>query len=213
MEVWLMPGLLTRILPHEKTFFEMFNKQAENVYAGAQALVEMLENFENPAQGAENLKSYEHIGDTITHGIMTRLNQTFITPFDREDIHELASAIDDVLDLVDAVASRLVMYRIKQVRPGVVDLAKTVRDATMQITAAVRVLEKADHILDYCIEVDRFENQADRQCQDLIAALFDEEKDPVQIIKWKEIIETLEFAADKCEDVANVIEGVTLKNA
>jgi predicted phosphate transport protein (TIGR00153 family) len=208
-----MPGLLTKILPHEKTFFEMFNRQAENVNAGAQALVEMLENFENPAQGAEKVESYEHIGDTITHGIMTRLNQTFITPFDREDIHELASKIDDVLDLVDAVATRLVMYRVKTIRAGVVDLARTVRDASAQIVAAVRVLEKEDHILDYCIEINRLENQADRQCRDLIATLFDQEKDPVQIIKWKEIIETLEFATDKCEDVANVIEGVTLKNA
>jgi predicted phosphate transport protein (TIGR00153 family) len=208
-----MPGLLTKILPHEKTFFEMFNRQAENVNAGAQALVGMLENFENPAQGAEKVESYEHIGDTITHGIMTRLNQTFITPFDREDIHELASKIDDVLDLVDAVATRLVMYRVKTIRAGVVDLARTVRDASAQIVAAVRVLEKEDHILDYCIEINRLENQADRQCRDLIATLFDQEKDPVQIIKWKEIIETLEFATDKCEDVANVIEGVTLKNA
>jgi uncharacterized protein len=208
-----MPGLLGKILPHEKTFFEMFNKQAENVHAGAQAMVEMLEHFENPTQGAENLESFEHIGDTITHGIVMRLNQTFITPFDREDIHELASAIDDVLDLVEAVATRLVMYRIKQIRPGVADLAKTVRDASAQIVAAVRVLEKEDHILDICIEVHRLENQADRQCRGLLATLFDEEKDPVQIIKWKEIIETLEFAADKCEDVANVIEGVTLKNA
>jgi uncharacterized protein Yka (UPF0111/DUF47 family) len=142
-----------------------------------------------------------------------RLNQTFITPFDREDIHELASAIDDVLDLVEAAATRLVMYRIKQIRPGVVDLAKTVRDASAQVVAAVRLLEKEDQIQDTCIEVHRLENQADRQCRDLLATLFDEEKDAIQIIKWKEIIETLEFAADKCEDVANVIEGVTLKNA
>lgn len=208
-----MPGLLTKILPHEKTFLAMFNQQAENVNAGVGALVEMLENFENPAMGADKVESYEHIGDTITHGIMTRLNQTFITPFDREDIHELASAIDDVLDLVDAVATRLVMYRVKKIRPGVVDLAKSVHEATAQIVGAVRVLEKEDHILDHCIEINRLENQADRQCRDLIAALFDTEKDPIQIIKWKEIIETLEFAADKCEDVANVIEGVTLKNA
>jgi predicted phosphate transport protein (TIGR00153 family) len=191
----------------------MFTQQAENVHAGAGALVEMLENFEDPAKGADKVESYEHIGDTITHRIVMRLNQTFITPFDREDIHELASKIDDVLDLVDAAATRLVMYRVKSIRPGVIDLAKTVNDATGQIVRAVRVLEKEDHILDYCIEINRLENQADRQCRDLIASLFDQEKDPVQIIKWKEIIETLEFATDKCEDVANVIEAVTLKNA
>jgi len=209
-----MQGLLGKLLPREKSFFHMFNQQAENVHAGAIALVEMLEQFENPEVGAEKVESYEHIGDTITHGIMTRLNQTFITPFDREDIHELASKIDDVIDLMDAVAMRLVTYRVKMVRSGVLDLAKTVRDATVQIVAAVRVIDKRDdHILSYCIEINRLENQADRQCRELIATLFDQEKDPVQIIKWKEIIETLEFATDKCEDVANVIESVTLKNA
>ncbi|MGH9748201.1 MAG: DUF47 domain-containing protein [Candidatus Acidiferrales bacterium] len=208
-----MPGLLGKILPHEKTFFQMFTHQAQNVYDGAAALVHMLERYDDPAAGAEKIKEFEHIGDTITHGIMTRLNQSFITPFDREDIHELASQIDDVIDLVDAVASRLVTYRVPAIRPGVLELAVTVRDAAAQIVLAVNVLEKEDHILDKCIEIHRLENQADTQCRDLIATLFDEEKDPVQIIKWKEIIETLEFATDKCEDVANVIETVTIKNA
>jgi uncharacterized protein len=208
-----MPGLLNKILPHEATFFAMFNKQAENVHEGAKAMAEMLQNFDDPAAGAEKIKSFEHAGDLITHDIMTRLNQTFITPFDREDIHELASTIDDVLDLIDAAAARLVMYHIASVKPGVVDLARTVSEATGKIVCAIRVLKKEDHILDYCIEINRLENQADRQCRDLLAELFDQEKDPIQIIKWKEIIETLEFAADKCEDVANVIEGVKLKNA
>ena len=191
----------------------MFDRQAENVHEGAKAMVEMLEYFSDPAAGSETIKSLEHAGDVITHDIMTRLNQTFITPFDREDIHELASTIDDVLDLIDAVAARLVMYHIVAIKPGVVDLAKTVSEATRIIVEAIRVLEKEDHILDYCAEINRLENQADRQCRALLAELFDQEKDPVQIIKWKEIIETLEFAADKCEDVANVIKGVTLKNA
>ena len=136
-----------------------------------------------------------------------------MTPFDREDIHELASKIDDVIDLVDAAATRMVTYRVKELRPGVLDLATTVRLASTQIVAAVRLLDKGDHILDHCIEINRLENLADRQCRDLIVTLFDQEKDPVEIIKWKEIIETLEFATDKCEDVANVIETVTLKNA
>jgi predicted phosphate transport protein (TIGR00153 family) len=208
-----MPGLLGKILPRERSFFKMFNEQAENVQAGAQAMVEMLEHYEDPKAGASRVESYEHIGDTITHNIMRRLNQTFITPFDREDIHELASKIDDVIDLVDAAATRLVTYGVKTIRPGVLDLAKTVRDASAQVVAAVGVLEKEDHVLDHCIEINRLENLADRQCQNLLATLFEQEKDPVQIIKWKEIIETLEFATDKCEDVANVIETVTLKNA
>jgi hypothetical protein len=114
---------------------------------------------------------------------------------------------------MDAAATRLVIYRVHSIIPGVSELARTVLNATDEIVQAVRVLEKQDHILDHCIEINRLENQADRQSRKLIADLFDEEKDPVQIIKWKEIIELLEFAADKCEDVANVIETVTLKNA
>ncbi len=208
-----MPGLLTRLLPREQSFFEMFVRQAENVNAGAQALVDMLENYDDPAARAERVEDFEHIGDTITHDIITRLNQTFITPFDREDIHELSSKIDDVIDLLDAAATRLVIYRVRTIIPGVSELARTVLSATYEIVQAVRVLEKQDHILDHCIEINRLENQADRQSRKLIADLFDEEKDPVQIIKWKEIIELLEFAADKSEDVANVIETVTLKNA
>lgn len=208
-----MPGLLTRLLPREQSFFEMFVRQAENVNAGAQALVDMLENYDDPPARAERMEDFEHKGDTITHDIITRLNQTFITPFDREDIHELSSKIDDVIDLMDAAATRLVIYRVRTIIPGVSELARTVLSATYEIVQAVRVLEKQDHILDHCIEINRLENQADRQSRKLIADLFDEEKDAVQIIKWKEIIELLEFAADKCEDVADVIETVTLKNA
>jgi hypothetical protein len=188
-------------------------QQAENVHQAAIALVQGLENFEDPIANADRIEKFEHIGDTITHSIITRLNQTFITPFDREDIHELASKIDDVIDLMDAVATRLVTYRVQSIRPGVADLASTVRDSTAEMVAAVRLIEKQDHILDHCIEINRLENVADRQSRALIGTLFDQEKDPVQIIKWKEIIETLEYATDKCEDVANVIETVTLKNA
>jgi len=208
-----MTGLLQRFLPREDDYFVLFAKQAENIQKGANALCDMLARYTAVYEQVQNIKAIEHTGDEIAHTIIMKLNQTFITPFDREDIHELASKVDDVLDLVDAAATRLVMYRVKKIRPGVIDLAKTVREATAQIVKAVRVLEKEDHILDFCIEINRLENQADRQCRDLIATLFDQEKDPVQIIKWKEIIETLEFATDKCEDVANVIEGVTLKNA
>ena len=208
-----MPGFLQKILPREQSFFHMFTEQAENVQAGAQAMVEMLQDFTDPAAAAKRVEAYEHAGDVIAHDIIKKLNQTFITPFDREDIHELATRIDDVIDLVDAASSRLVTYRVQAIRPGVLELATTIRDATAQIVAAVRVLEDENHILDHCIEINRLENVADRQCRALIAQLFDQEKDPVQIIKWKEIIETLEFATDKCEDVANVIETVKLKNA
>ncbi|HEV2616600.1 MAG TPA: DUF47 family protein [Candidatus Acidoferrales bacterium] len=208
-----MPGLLSKLLPREKGFHNMFVELAENVYVAAQAMVAMLEDFSNPTASAEKIKDIEHANDTITHNLLKKLNRTFITPFDREDIHELASKIDDVLDLTDAAASRLVTYRIEKIRPGVVDLARALLDATKEMVAAVRVLEQKDHVLSHCIEINRLENEADRLCRNLIGTLFEQEKDPVQIIKWKEIIEVLEIAADKCEDVANVIETITLKNA
>ncbi|MGH9865512.1 MAG: DUF47 domain-containing protein [Candidatus Acidiferrales bacterium] len=208
-----MPGLLSKLLPRERSFHNMFVELAENVHVAAQAMVAMLEDFSNPTAAADKIKDIEHANDTITHNLLKKLNQTFITPFDREDIHELASKIDDVLDLTDAAASRLVTYRIEKIIPGVADLARAVMDATKEMVAAVRVLEKKDRILSHCIEIHRLENEADRLCRNLIATLFEQEKDPVQIIKWKEIIEVLEIAADKCEDVANVIETITLKNA
>jgi hypothetical protein len=191
----------------------MFVELAENIDAGAKAMLDLLENFSNVQVQVEIIKSLEHKGDNITHSVMKRLDQSFITPFDREDIHELCSQIDDVLDLIDAAASRLVTYRVESIRPGVADLAKVLQQATEAVVAAVKGLEKHDHVLDRCIEINRLENEGDRLSRALIAQLFDEEKDPVQIIKWKEIIEVLETAIDKCEDVANVIESVTLKSA
>jgi len=208
-----MPGFLRKILPREEAFLPLFVRQAENVAAGAKALVEMLSNYEQPAADARRIKDMEHVGDTITHDLITRLNQTFITPFDREDIHELSSKVDDVLDLTDAAAGRMVLYRVKAVRPGVVELAQILETATQEILKAVRALNKQDHILAHCIEINRLENEGDRVCRALIAKLFEEEKDPVEIIKWKEIIEAIETAVDRCEDVANVIESVTLKQA
>ncbi len=208
-----MPGFLNKILPREDSFFDMFVALAENIHQGSEVLVELLQKDDGAEKYAERIKDLEHVGDTLTHNLMTRLNQSFITPFDREDIHLLSSRLDDVLDLVDAAASRMVTYRIHRVRPGVADLAKILNEATGQVVAAVRALGKQDHILSYCIEINRLENESDRLCRTLIAQLFDEEKDALQIIKWKEIVEVIETAVDKCEDVANVIETVTLKSA
>jgi predicted phosphate transport protein (TIGR00153 family) len=173
----------------------------------------MLEHFTGVPEQVQIIKAIEHEGDEITHGIFTKLNQTFITPFDREDIHELCSQLDDVIDLIDAAASRFVLYRVDAVRPGTVELVKILLSATVEVSAAINAIETPDKALKHCIEINRFENDSDRLCRTLIAQLFDEEKDSVQIIKWKEIFEVIETAVDKCEDVANVIEGVILKSA
>jgi uncharacterized protein len=200
-------------MPREDNFFEMFIALADNCHQGAQVLVEMFQKDDGAEMYAERIKDIEHTGDNLTHTLLTRLNQTFVTPFDREDIQALSSRIDDVLDLIDAAASRIVTYKISHIRAGVADLAQILYETTRQVVVVVGALNKHDAVLEKCIEINRLENEADRLSRILIARLFDEEKDPVQIIKWKEIIEVIEAAVDKCEDVANVIETVTLKNA
>src|SRR6266699_2298478 len=180
-----MNGLLQRLLPREVGFFGLFVKQAENINAGANALLKMLSHYTAVPEQVQIVKAFEHEGDEITHAIFTKLNQTFITPFDREDT----------------------------VRTGTVDLVKVLVSATAEVEAAVRAIETPEKALKHCIEINRYENESDRLCRTLIAQLFDEEKDSVQIIKWKEIYEVIETAVDKCEDVANVIEGVILKSA
>jgi hypothetical protein len=201
------------MLPHEESFFDLFNKQAENIQVGAKALLDMLTHYTGVPEQAQEIKAIEHAGDDITHNLFKKLNQTFITPFDREDIHQLCSQIDDVLDLIDAAASRFALYRVDKIRPGTIELAQILYAATGAVVAAVYALGKPDSALEHCIEVNSLENESDRVCRTLIAQLFDEEKDPVQIIKWKEIFEVMETAVDKCEDVANVIEDVILKGA
>jgi uncharacterized protein len=208
-----MPGLLQRFMPREEDFFELFVKQAQNIEKGARALVELLTHYTGVPEQVQSVKAIEHEGDEITHGILTKLNQTFITPFDREDIHALSSQLDDVIDLIDAAASRFVLYRIASVKPGTLELSKVLLLATTEVTAAVRAIDTPNEALQHCVEVNRYENESDRLCRALIAQLFDEERDPGQIIKWKEIFEVIETAVDKCEDVANVIEGVILKSA
>jgi len=208
-----MQGLLQRFMPREEGFFDLFAKQADNVVVGAKALQQMLSQYTGVPEQVQSVKAIEHEGDEITHGILTKLNQTFITPFDREDIHELCSQIDDVIDLIDAAASRFVLYRVDKVREGTLDLVKVLVSATVEVSAAVHALGSPENALKHCIEINRYENESDRICRTLIAKLFDEETNPVQIIKWKEIFEVIETAVDKCEDVANVIEGVILKSA
>src|SRR5712692_688084 len=208
-----MLGLLQRFLPREEGFFDLFVQQAENIHAGAAALLKMLSQYTGVPEQVQSIKAIEHEGDEIAHSLLTKLNQTFVTPLDREDIHELCSQLDDIIDLIDAAASRFVLYRVDSVREGTVDLVKVLVSATVEVEAAVRALETPEKALKHCIEINRYENESDRLCRTLIAQLFDEEKDPVQIIKWKEIFEVIETAVDKCEDVANVIEGVILKTA
>ncbi len=208
-----MPGILQRFMPHDGDFFVLFQKQAENVVVGANAFVQMLERYTGVPEQVQRIKAIEHNGDEITHQIFRKLNQTFITPFDREDIHQLCSTMDDVIDLIDAAASRFVLYRVTEVRHGTLELCKVLAAAAVELKEAIHAMESPDKALHRVIEINRLENESDRICRTLIAQLFEEEKNPVEIIKWKEIFEVFETAVDKCEDVSNVIESVILKNA
>jgi predicted phosphate transport protein (TIGR00153 family) len=208
-----MPGFLQRFMPRDGDFFVLFRKQAENIVQGAQTFTAMLEHYTGVPEQVQRVKALEHAGDEITHQIFRKLNQTFITPFDREDMYQLCSTLDDVIDLIDAAASRFVLYRVSVIRAGTIELAKVLAAATVELKSAVHAMESPDRALQHVIEINRLENESDRICRTLIAQLFEEEKDPVQIIKWKEIFEVIETAVDKCEDVSNVIESVILKNA
>lgn len=208
-----MPGFLQRFMPHDGDFFVLFQKQAENVVIGAHAFLQMLEHYTGVPEQVQRIKAIEHNGDEITHQIFRKLNQTFITPFDREDIHQLGSTMDDVIDLIDAAASRFVLYRVKEIRHGTLELCKVLAAAAVELKEAIYAMESPDKALHRVIEINRLENESDRICRTLIAQLFEEEKNPVEIIKWKEIFEVIETAVDKCEDVSNVIESVILKNA
>ena len=202
-----------KIIPREEKFFEMFNTMAQNADATAVLLVEMMESFDNLRERAFAIKGKEHLGDSQIHDLITKLNSTFITPMDREDIHRLASAIDDIIDLADAAANKVVIFDHHEKIDGAPELARVLRLQTQELLKAVKSLPEQDRILDRCIEVHRLENEADRIFQEAIRKLFREERDPIRLIKIKEILESIERATDTCEDVANVLEGIRVKNA
>ena len=204
---------MVRLVPKETKFFGMFAEMSGNVTDGARLLLEILKDFQNLETRLQKLQEIEHRGDDMTHAIITKLNQTFITPFDREDIHHLATTLDDVLDYVHAAGERLTTYKITQRSPQATRLAELIVRQTEQITKAISLLDKHDTVLDYCVEINRLENEADSIAREAIGKLFEEEKDPIALIKMKELYEVLEMATDKAEDVANVIETVVLKSA
>ena len=202
-----------KIIPREEKFFEMFNHMAENADSTASLLVQMMESFDRLPERASAIKGKEHLGDTQIHDLIRKLNSTFITPMDREDIHLLASAIDDIVDLSDAAASKFVIFDVHDRIDGALELARVLKLQTEEIQKAVRSLPEQDRTLDRCIEIHRLENEGDRIFQEAITRLFRTEKDPIRLIKTKEILEAIERATDTCEDVANVLEGITVKNA
>lgn len=202
------------LIPKDEKFFVLFKDLARNIVEGAQLFKEMLDDFSDPVASQKQIKQIEHNGDILTHDIVKKLNKSFVTPLDREDIYALSGALDDILDLIDSLAQRFVMYNVDQPTPAAQEMAFLILKSCQSLEAAVSLLGgNLEQINRYCVEVNSLENEADRVCREAISRLFDEEKDPIQLIKWKEIYETLERACDKCEDAVNILESVVLKNA
>jgi hypothetical protein len=201
------------LIPKEEAFFELFKKAAHNMIEGSRLLKNMMEDFRDPAAKARQIKDVEHVGDGLTHDIATRLNQTFITPIDREDIHDLASALDDILDAVEAVADRFVIYKIVRPTESAIRLADILYQASVAVGCGVdRIGMSHAQVTECSVQVNSLENEADRVSRDAISALFEKETDPIAVVKWKEIYETFEAGTDRCEDVANILERIVLKH-
>jgi predicted phosphate transport protein (TIGR00153 family) len=202
------------LIPREVRFFDLFDRQSEHIIKAAGVLHELVHNFADARAKAHAIKEIEHQGDQITHEIVKRLNTTFITPIDREDVHALATRLDDVLDYIEAAAERLVVYRIKEPTSACRAMAEVIVQQTHSMDRAIKCLRTMDPSFhEHAVEVNRLENTADALLRDSLAALFEEQGDPIEVIKWKEIYETMEIVTDRCEDVANVIEGIILKMA
>jgi uncharacterized protein len=203
------------LFPKEIDFFEILDRAALNISKAGVLLVALMENFDRLEERAKEIYEVEQEGDILTHEIMKKLNKTFITPIDREDLYALASSLDDILDLIWGAVDRLVVFKITAATKEALSMAKDIHTTTQVIHKAIHKLKEKQyvHVQDYCIEINRLENLIDRDFRDALGKLFEEVKDPILIIKWKEIYEHLEDAADKCEDVANVLESIILKHA
>jgi hypothetical protein len=212
-------NFISRLMPREGRFFSLFDQHAKLIVDGALALVDVLRHYENEkdrAAGIKLIEDAEHAADRITHDTVQLLHSTFITPFDRDDIHRLISRMDDVLDLIQDTGESLVLYDIKNLTPEATQLAELVLRCAERVQAAVKLtasMADAAAMLKICQEIEKLESEADKVMRSAISRLFREETDVRQVIKLKAVYESLESATDKCQDVANVIESVVLENA
>jgi predicted phosphate transport protein (TIGR00153 family) len=203
-------------IPREERFFDLFEASARNVVAAAHRLKDMVDNWKNVEGSVAEITELEHQGDTITHNIMARVHRTFVTPFDREDIVELAHSLDDIIDFIHAAADSMLLYRVGRPGPRAKELAEIIVQAAEEVERVMPQLRKRivlSQVLKRCVEINRLENVADRVYRSAMAELFSDSSDMAKIIKWREIYAHMESATDRCEDVANVLEGVALKHA
>jgi len=200
------------LMPRDTQFNVMFTEMSANITQGATLLKEIFADFTDLPVRIQQLKTIEHRGDEITHTILIKLNKTFITPFDREDIHALAASMDDVLDYIYAAGLRIVTYKVTSPPRACALTAEIIIKQAHQIAKAVKNLEDHENVLACCVEINFLENEADRVTQEAMAELFETETNPINLIKLKELLETLERSTDKAEDVANVLESIVLKS-
>ena len=207
------------LLPKETIFVDLYEKSADNVHKGAVKLLDLMSNFGDLAYRVQESKEIEHAGDKLTHEMIERMNKTFVTPLDREDIHELACRLDDIIDLMDTATARMSLYKVKEPMPDAIALARVLVKATSIIKDALPLLRtlgkkgSVETLLKFCVEIHTQENEGDRIEQHALAALFENgHHDPILVIKWKDIFQDLEAATDRCEDVANAVESIVLKN-
>lgn len=202
-----------RLIPRDTAFFTMFEQLAGRLTASARLLADLFAEPRRLEHFVGSIKTVEHEGDSITHEIIARIDQTFVTPFDREDIHLLASRLDNVVDLVDGTARRAAMFHITEVHDAARRLCEVLVRATLAIEAAVRRMRDARFVVQQGREIKRLEEEGDAVYHEAVGELFRGKPDALEVIKWKELYDTLERALDQCEDVANVLESIALKHA
>lgn len=207
---------MVSFFPKEEKFFDYFDDASDKMLRGIRLFKDMMQDLSNAEEKSRQIKDVEHEADHITHETVSKLHKTFVTPIDREYIYALITKMDDVLDLIDANCERIYLYKIKTSTPEAMAMINTLERAIEEVVKGVRGLRNLKNsrsILDICIEINRLENEGDRIYRNALSVLFNSPSDPIEIIKWKDIYETLEEAIDTCEDVANIIEGIVLENA
>ncbi len=204
-----------RLLPRDERFFELFEQATTIIVAGAEQLVQMLGDFDNAESYRKSINDLEHAGDAIIHQVVDKLNRTFVTPLDPEDIRAIASRLDDVIDFTQAAAERLVLYGVGVPLPACRDLAKTLVTVVKEVQSVIMMLRDFSQrkaIMKHCIEINRLENVGDKIYREALGGLF-RKGDPMELMRWKEIFEQIEQAIDQCEDLADVIESIVVKHA
>ena len=204
---------LFKLVPREERFFDMFTELAGLSVAAARELTVMVNDLPNAAHSARKLKTLEHQADDIAHGIIDKLNRSFVTPIERGDIHALACGLDEIIDYIEVAGHKISLYELDGVRREVVVAVELILASTKNVEKAVSSLRHFPDVKPYLLEINRLEEETDHLCRNALAALLNSDIDAVTIIKWKEILEILEGATDRCEDVANIVDGVIVKNA